>query len=98
MPLLIGDRAGWTRDGVIDAGERAADSGIEQPVVLRVTDAAAEGRQPVLLHAVVERGVGRKLGRAPLLAGDRGVALVADDHLAVLDVEPRGDADQAAVE
>src|SRR5262249_40062222 len=60
MPLLIRDGAGRSDDAVCDVGERAAGSGVDEPVIPRVAHAAAEGRKPLLLHLAAEGGVGRK--------------------------------------
>ena len=98
MPLLVGNRARRGHDAVVDIGQRAAGGGVEQPVVPRVADAAAEGREPALLHLVAERGVGREFGGAALLARGRGVTLEAEHDVAALDIETRRDADDAAAE
>src|SRR5215831_16588632 len=48
MPLLIRDGADRSDDAVRDVGERTTGGGVNEPVIARVADAAAEGRQPLL--------------------------------------------------
>src|SRR6266852_5795402 len=74
MPVLFRNlTAGRRHDAVLDIGERAAGGGVEQPIVLRVTETAAEGRKPALLHLIAEGGVGGEQEHGPLLARGRGV-------------------------
>src|SRR5262249_52512720 len=54
MPLLIGNRARGSDNAVCDIGERGAAGGIDEPVLPRVTDAPAEGREPLFPHLVPE--------------------------------------------
>src|SRR5262245_40041197 len=86
MPLLVGDLARRSGDAALDVRQRGAASGVEEPVVPGVADAAAEGRQPALLYLVAEGGIGRKLERAALLVGGRDVALVAEQQAAALNI------------
>src|SRR5262249_16130663 len=98
MPLLVRDGAGRREYAIGDVGERAAGGGGEEPVIPRVADAAAEGRKPLFLHPVAERGVGRKFERAALIVRSRDVALKAEHTIAVLDIEARSRTDDAAAE
>src|SRR3954447_26960560 len=99
MPLLVGDLADGRRaDRILDIGKCAAAGGIQQPVVLRVPDPAAERRKPVLPDLVVEDGVGREFDRASFLIGGGNVALEAEHHRATLNVEPGGKPDNAAAQ
>src|SRR3954447_9714928 len=99
MPLLVGDLADGRRaDRVLNIGKRAAAGGIQQPVVLRVSNPAAERRKPVLPDLVVEDGVGRELDRASFLVGGGNVALEAEHHRAALNVETGGETDNAAAQ
>jgi hypothetical protein len=65
----------------------SAGRGVEEPVIPRVADAAAEGRKPLLLDLVAEGDVGGKFERAPLLVRGRDVALEAQQPIAVLESE-----------
>src|SRR5215813_4006375 len=87
MPLLVGDGAGGSDDAVRDVGERAAGGGVDEPVIPRVADTAAEGRKPLFLDLVAESGVGGKFERASLLVRGRDVALQAQQPIAVLEIE-----------
>src|SRR6516225_1764024 len=77
VPLLVRDGADGTDEAVGDVGERAAGGGVDEPVIARVAEAAAEGRKPLFLHLVAEGGVGWKFERAGLLVRRRDVALEA---------------------
>src|SRR5262249_11611586 len=96
MPLLVGDLARRSSDAALDIRQRGAAGGVEQPVVPGVADAAAEGREPALLHVVAEGGIGRKLESAALLVGGRDVTLVAEQQATALNIEARRQADDAA--
>src|SRR5712691_10668528 len=99
MPILFRDgSAGGRGDRVLDIGQCATGRGVEQPIVLGHADAAAEGRKPALSHLIAEAGIGRELERASLFARDRGVTLIADHDVAVLDLKPGGDAHDRAAE
>src|SRR5262249_49760554 len=105
MPLLVRDGAGGDDEaggavggGVGGGGERAAGGGVDEPVIARVADAAAEGRKPLFLHLVAEGGVGWKFERAALLVRSRDIALEAKHTIAVLDIEARSRTDDAAAE
>jgi hypothetical protein len=98
MPLLVRDGAGGSEEIAGDVGERTAGRGVEEPVVPRVADAPAESREPPLADLIAEGGVGGKLERACLLAHGRDVSLEADYAVCALQVEARGDADDAAAE
>jgi hypothetical protein len=98
MPLLVRDGAGGSEEIACDVGERTAGRGVEEPVVPRVADAPAESREPPLADLIAEGGVGGKLERACLLAHGRDVSLEADYAVCALQVEARGDADDAAAE
>src|SRR5262249_11394898 len=68
MPLLIGNGARGSDNAVCDIGERGAAGGIDEPVLPRVTDAPAEGREPLFPHLVPEGCIGWKLECAALFA------------------------------
>ena len=86
---------------VFDHGECTPRRRVEEPVVLRVPEAAPVGRKPRLPHFVAQAGEtnGRwEFECRPSFAGDRRVALITIDDRAVLDVQARGDANDAAVQ
>src|SRR5713226_7098710 len=93
VPMLLRQRK--ARDAARDVAERAAGRGVEQPVVLRVADPAAERRKPAILCIVAEGTVGGKFECPP--AARRGIGLVAEHDVAFLKVEPGGDPEAAEI-
>ena len=65
--MLLGDLPWRAGNRVLHIGKRAASSGIEKPVVLRVSQPTAVRRKPRLPHFVAERPIRREFERIPRL-------------------------------
>src|SRR5262249_53374523 len=101
VPMLLHDCAWRSERLVFNLGERSAPRRVEQPIVLCVADPAPVSCEPRLPHVVAETGEANgwsKFEGRPSFAGDGGVALIAIDDGAVLDVQARGDADDTATQ
>src|SRR5262249_30956241 len=92
MPMLL--RQGTARVAGGGVAERATSRRVEQPVVVRVAEAAAEGREPAILRLVAEGAVGWEFECAPAVC--RGVGLIAEYDVPFLEVEPGGHPEAAA--
>src|SRR5262249_56916970 len=86
MPVRFRYRSRRTGDAVLDIGGSAAAGDIEQPVVARVADAAAERGKPPFAHFVAKRACGRKFEGASLFARRRNIALDPEDAIAALNI------------
>src|ERR1700730_1747535 len=98
MPMFFSKLSLRTGKIAFNPRQSSARGGINHPVLLCITKAAAISREPRLFHLIGEAGVGRQIEGSPARAGDGSIALVAIDGRAALEIDPGRDSDDPAVQ